>query len=96
MSKPEQMTFFRYQSIVMAFNHDTRESNYYTVLPVKQCKQYAQFKGLMDVAVSDLENKHDGKWIFSPYSGEWQYFPLNDTEEVACELALSSLQGEVY
>ncbi|GAB1543291.1 hypothetical protein NUACC21_59650 [Scytonema sp. NUACC21] len=93
MSIPEQITFFRYQGIVMAFNHNPKEFDDYAVLSVQQCKQYPQFQKMMGAAVRDLENKQDGKWVFST-TGGWQHFWLTYPEEVACELALDTLLVE--
>ena len=71
----------------MALNHNVREFDDSAILAVKECSQYAKFPDLMDAAVSDLNTKPDGKWIWYPETG-WQNFPLSPREELACELAL--------
>jgi hypothetical protein len=87
MNKVTFVTFFRYQGMIMALNHNVQETGDAAVLPVKECIQYASFPDLMEAAICDLKDRPDGKWIWIPPSG-WQHADLSYKEEIACELAL--------
>ena len=84
MSTTVYVTFFRYQGVIMALNHNVRNIDDYAILPLKDCIQYNYFPDLMEAAAKDLKNKSDGKWIWIPVHG-WQYSPLSHKEEIACE-----------